>query len=184
MPRRRAVSPGLNTQEKNMHEDLEPYPEKIVQIMPAPGWEVTYHLDRPNRWTEPLVGWGLRADGIIKPLRTDGAGWVIDEEVDAITTAIHPAGERLPSIARIVALVPNRSGWDFQVRCPHCVEVHTHGAGDEEALRVTYPDLGKRAPHCKATRNYVLADPDNVIGKTLARPTPQEAAAVVKGRSC
>ena len=151
-------------------EDLKLWPGKTIQIMPAPGWSVTWNLDTPHRHTEPLVGWALRADGIVEPMIADETGGVDAGEVQGLIHQVHPSEERPRSIARVVDVVKDRNGWSFAVRCPHCAEIHHHGAGDEPTVEAFRSHLGKRAPHCKATRAYDLADIDGVIP-----PAVQEA---------
>ena len=144
---------------------------RVIQIIPATGWEITHNLDNPNRWTEPLVAWGLTSGGVVWPLGVTDTNGIVDEVTpDGIRTVIHPSEEKPRSIARVVDVVKDRNGWSFAVRCPHCTETHHHGAGDEPTVEAFRSHLGKRSPHCKATRAYDLADIDGVIP-----PAVQEA---------
>lgn len=52
----------------------DPYPP-IVSLIPAGGWRVEYTGDT-GTWSEPLAGWGLRANGDVVPLETDSTGLV------------------------------------------------------------------------------------------------------------
>jgi hypothetical protein len=47
----------------------------IVSVAPAGGWISEYTLDG-KKYAAPLIGWGLRADGTVVPLETDGDGYV------------------------------------------------------------------------------------------------------------
>jgi hypothetical protein len=75
-------------------EDLKLWPGKTIQIMPAPGWSVTWNLDTPHRHTEPLVGWALRADGIVEPMTADETGGVDAGEVQGLIHQIHPTEDQ------------------------------------------------------------------------------------------
>jgi hypothetical protein len=60
-------------------DDLYP---AIVALLPAGGWRVAWSRDDgQGEWSQPLVGWGLKADGSVVPLDTDGTGCV--EELDS-----------------------------------------------------------------------------------------------------
>jgi hypothetical protein len=48
----------------------------VVALIPAAGWRVTWRADDGQEWTQPLVGWGLRDDGLVVPLDTDCNGLV------------------------------------------------------------------------------------------------------------
>jgi hypothetical protein len=53
-----------------------PYPG-ITALLPAGGWRVEFTDPDGSKWSEPLVGWGLR-DGSVVPLTTDSTGYVND----------------------------------------------------------------------------------------------------------
>lgn len=57
--------------------------ERVIQLMPATGWQVTYNAGQPDAFTEPLVAWGLRTDGSVVPLATDCHGQV--DRADELT---------------------------------------------------------------------------------------------------
>lgn len=59
----------------------DPYPA-IVALLPAGGWRVAWPQEDGTEWSQPLVGWGLRADGSVVPLDTDATGSV--EELDSL----------------------------------------------------------------------------------------------------
>lgn len=51
-----------------MHDDI-----KIIQIMPAGGWQVRHVIgDQP--YVIPLLGWGLLSNGEVVPLDMDDKG--------------------------------------------------------------------------------------------------------------
>ncbi len=82
----------------------DPYPP-VVALLPAGGWRVAGAQDDGTVWSQPLVGWGLRADGSVVPLDTDGTGCV--EELDSLHgkyRVYHPdAQEPQPPGAHAVA---------------------------------------------------------------------------------
>ncbi|AWK74270.1 hypothetical protein CBI38_24660 [Rhodococcus oxybenzonivorans] len=51
---------------------------RVVQMIPATGWQVTHNHGTEDEFTEPLVAWGLRSDGSVVPLNTDCGGLVED----------------------------------------------------------------------------------------------------------
>lgn len=57
-------------------------PERLVQIMPAPGWKLLFGgNDEDSAYLSPLMGWGLTAAGDIVTLDTDCTGWTEAVEV-------------------------------------------------------------------------------------------------------
>lgn len=56
-------------------EDSHP---PIVAMIGAGGWRIEYtDVDDGSKWSEPLVGWGLAANGFVYPLETDTDGVVM-----------------------------------------------------------------------------------------------------------
>jgi hypothetical protein len=43
----------------------------VVALLPAEGWRVEWIKDGDSEWSQPLVGWGLRANGSVVPLVID-----------------------------------------------------------------------------------------------------------------
>lgn len=69
----------------------DPCPD-IVQIMTAGGWRVETTLDDGTTRDEPLVGWGLKANGQVVPLDVDETGHVDDFDLRGDTYRIyHPS---------------------------------------------------------------------------------------------
>lgn len=48
-----------------------------VALIPAGGWRVE-RTDDGKRWSQPLIGWALRADGSVVPMETDSQGLVLE----------------------------------------------------------------------------------------------------------
>lgn len=71
-------------------EDYYPPDDRVVQMIPAPGWSVYYYSkDSANRcFRSPLVAWGLTESGFIKALDSDDMGDVMDMEQGANIVAI------------------------------------------------------------------------------------------------
>ncbi|MFY1589127.1 hypothetical protein ACN267_32245 [Micromonospora sp. WMMD734] len=60
-------------------DGVEPYPySELVAIAPAGGWRVAWKTASGGEWSQPLVGWGLKADGTVVPLDADPGGFVDD----------------------------------------------------------------------------------------------------------
>ena len=71
------------------------HPDKIVSIIPGDGWRVEWSPDNAPKWSQPLVGWGLTADGDVVPLDVDSTGMV--EPVGSVATPAriyHPQADR------------------------------------------------------------------------------------------
>ena len=135
------------------------------QIIPGTGWEVSFKLDTPRAWTEPVVAW-RSSEGRVEALICGPMGEALPVGGDGVTTRVHPAGEGQIPIARLVTISPSDRGWDFEVRCPRCMEIHLHGAGNEKTYTAFLAVLGKRAAHCpRGNFTYVMGDPDGVIMK-------------------
>lgn len=49
---------------------------RIVSLLPAGGWRVEWTGDDGSTWSQPLVGWGVKANGDVVPLDTDPDGLV------------------------------------------------------------------------------------------------------------
>lgn len=65
--------------------------ERIIAIMPAGGWRIEWTNKDGSSWSEPLVGWGLRADGTVAALETDADGVVIPiSEISGDNRIYHP----------------------------------------------------------------------------------------------
>lgn len=67
--------------------------DKIVQLIPATGWLVTYNAGQDDECTEPLVAWGLCSDGSVVPLGTDSGGQVDRTDQLSPKPSITPAKE-------------------------------------------------------------------------------------------
>lgn len=50
--------------------------DRIIQLIPGTGWQVTFNAGQEDESTEPLLAWGLRTDGSVVPLATDCNGEV------------------------------------------------------------------------------------------------------------
>ncbi len=80
----------------------DPYPS-VVTLLPAGGWRVAWPQKDGTEWSQPLVGWGLHADGSIVPLDTDATGSV--EELDSLHgdyRIYHPDQQGIPAPADAV----------------------------------------------------------------------------------
>ena len=67
----------------------DPHPP-ISALLPAGGWRVEFTETDGAKWSEPLVGWGLKA-GVVVPLTTDIDGTVDDFDLYSGTYRIyHP----------------------------------------------------------------------------------------------
>lgn len=53
---------------------------RVVSLLPAGGWRVEWTGDDGTTWSQPLVGWGLKANGDVVLLDADAEGLV--EELD------------------------------------------------------------------------------------------------------
>lgn len=47
-------------------------------LLPAGGWRIEKTAEDGTTWSDPLVGWGARSDGVVVPLDTDSLGRVIE----------------------------------------------------------------------------------------------------------
>lgn len=66
---------------------------RIVQIMPADGWLEEYEEPDGSITVEPLVGWGLKADGSVVPLNfIDHQSGAV--EVEDHVRVFHPSRKR------------------------------------------------------------------------------------------
>lgn len=77
---RRLVPAGTYANYDGISHD--PYPN-IISMIPANGWRIGYKDKDGSEWSQPLVGWGLKADGEIVPLDADSSGLVDDCEGQA-----------------------------------------------------------------------------------------------------
>ena len=72
-------------------------PTRIVALLPADGWRVewTEGKDKPF-YSEPLVGWGLRANGSVVALEghDSGVATVVDKLGRLYRRVYHPGVER------------------------------------------------------------------------------------------
>lgn len=68
--------------------------DRVMQVMPAQGWKVTFNTGQPDETTRPLAGWGLCADGMVRPLDTDWEGWV-----EVLSTSSHAGFQIVPPVA-------------------------------------------------------------------------------------
>lgn len=59
-----------------MREPLTHDDERIVQVVPATGWEVVYNVGTDDEHASPIIGWGLTAAGDVCPLDSDVYGEV------------------------------------------------------------------------------------------------------------
>jgi hypothetical protein len=90
------VSPSLHrhgrctvhTADGDVHEVYREFLERLlVAIIPAEGWEhVSYCHGKNNRpdelWITPLIAWGLKVHGDIRPVTPLDAGW--EDESSAV----------------------------------------------------------------------------------------------------
>ena len=73
-------------------------PEDIIALIPAGGWRGRWVDNDGIEYSEPLVAWGLQADGDIVPLETDSAGMVLKAASNVET--YHPdASQRVLPVA-------------------------------------------------------------------------------------
>ncbi|MFY1703929.1 hypothetical protein ACN28G_19705 [Micromonospora sp. WMMA1923] len=80
-------------------DGVEPHPHAdLVAIVPADGWRVAWKTASGGEWSQPLVGWGLKADGTVVPLDCDPAGYVDDFGDSATHTyrIYHPDADPTP----------------------------------------------------------------------------------------
>jgi hypothetical protein len=78
-----------------MAEDEHP---PIAALLPAGGWRVEYTDSDGSKWSEPLVGWGLKG-GMVVPLTTDSTGLVDDFDHYAGEYRIYHPDAALPADA-------------------------------------------------------------------------------------
>lgn len=71
-------------------------PTRIVALLPADGWRVEWTQSKTSPfWSQPLVGWGLRADGRVVALEADTSGVVTAvNSLDHYRHVYHPSAER------------------------------------------------------------------------------------------
>ena len=62
----------------------------IVAVAPSEGWRIRYALDDGRTWTEPIIGWGVLADGDVRPLTTDRSGMVQETSCTDKCAVYHP----------------------------------------------------------------------------------------------
>ena len=105
-------------------EDYE-FNRRIKQIIPANGWMVWYYADgegdvKDELFSEPLVAWGLRLDGLVVPLG-DGGGYAEELNSDLSTSFVRITGpgQEPPSMEEAIKTVDrNRKHQEamFQLR--------------------------------------------------------------------
>jgi hypothetical protein len=54
----------------NYHGMAEDPYSALTALLPAGGWRVEHIQDDGSKWSEPLVGWGLKLNGDVVPLAT------------------------------------------------------------------------------------------------------------------
>lgn len=51
-------------------------PAPVTALIPSGGWRVEFTSADGTKWSQPLVGWAVRAGGLVSPLSTDRDGYV------------------------------------------------------------------------------------------------------------
>lgn len=71
---------------------------ELVAVMPANGWRVEFtEPDSGHKHSQPLLGWGLKANGDVVPLDADERGWVEQlTNVDNGWRVYHPDADPTP----------------------------------------------------------------------------------------
>ena len=80
----------------------DPYPS-VIALLPAGGWRVVWSQEGGTEWSQPLVGWALRADGSVVPLDTDATGSV--EELGSLHgkyRIYHPEQRETPAVGGLI----------------------------------------------------------------------------------
>jgi hypothetical protein len=73
----------------------DPDGDPLTALLPAGGWRLEYTDDDGTKWSEPLVGWGLKQTGEVVALVTDDEGQV--DHLDYLggkRRVIHPDADR------------------------------------------------------------------------------------------
>jgi hypothetical protein len=58
-----------------------------VSLIPGGGWRATWKLDDGTTESEPLIGWGVTAEGSVIPLTVDLSSGFVDDPTDCTNFA-------------------------------------------------------------------------------------------------
>jgi hypothetical protein len=102
-------------------------------------------------------------------------------ELPAMTAEVFPFPTRKPGLAPLPAEPPIVRGWlspcggYVEIRCPHCGEAHTHGAGSiaDGSVPHRVAHCGDRTPRELACLGYVI----ELLAEDVPRALRAEAAA-------